>query len=401
MAKKLTAKAVASAKPGRVGDGAGLWLSVSTSGKRRWVFRFSFDKRVSELGLGSASTMSLAEARAASHEARRLIASGVNPVAARREAREPSPGKPTFGICAAELLQSKESQWRNAKHRQQWHMTLTAYCAPIWNTPVESIDTEAVLSVLNHLWLRIPETAQRLRGRIEAVLDAARVRGHIQRNESNPARWRGHLDKLLPKARKLTRGHHPSMAYAELPAFLAKLRERDSISSLALEFLILTAGRTSEILDARWDEMDMAAKVWTIPVSRMKGGREHRVPLSGRAMAIIEGLSGARTCDFIFSGQRAGMPLSSMSLQMLLRRMEIKGATPHGFRSSFRDWAGDETIFSREVAEAALAHIEGGKVEQAYRRSDALEKRRALMDSWAGFLDPCPGSNVIQLAKRI
>jgi Arm DNA-binding domain len=208
MAGKLTARAVAAAKPGRHGDGDGLWLEVSTSGKRRWVYRFSFNKRVTELGLGSAATMTLLEARMAVHDARKLIAAGVNPIVERRKAKESSPAKPTFGQCAAEVLNTKESQWKNAKHRQQWHMTLHTYCAPIWNTPVEEIDTESVLSVLRPLWLRVPETAQRLRGRIEVILDAARVRGHIARNEGNAARWKGHLDKLLPKARKLTRGHH-------------------------------------------------------------------------------------------------------------------------------------------------------------------------------------------------
>jgi integrase len=401
MAGKLTVRGAAAAKPGRHGDGDGLWLEVSTIGKRRWVFRFSFAKRVTELSLGPAATMTLAEARTAAHDARKLVAAGKNPGVERRKAKEPSPAKQTFGQCAAELLQSKESQWKNAKHRQQWHMTLNTYCAPIWNAPVEAIDTEAVLAVLQPLWLLVPETAQRLRGRIEAVLDAARVRGRVQRNEANPARWKGHLDKLLPRVQKLTRGHHAAMPYADVPAFLAALRNREAIAALALEFAILTAARTGEVLGSRWNEIDFDLKVWIIPATRMKAGREHRVPLAGRALAILGRLAEARTGEIVFPGQRAGKPLSNMSLEMVLRRMKIEGATVHGFRASFKDWASDETHFARETIEAALAHAIGDKAEQAYRRSDALEKRRTLMDAWAAYLVGDVVSNVIPLARHV
>jgi integrase len=386
MAAKLTVRGAAAAKPGRHGDGGGLWLEVSPGGKRRWVFRFSFDRRVTELSLGPAATVTLLEARMAAHGARKLIASGINPVVERRKAKEPSPAAPTFGQCAAELLQSKETQWRNAKHRQQWHMTLTAYCSPIWDTPVEAIDTESVLSVLNPLWRRIPETAQRLRGRIEAVLDAARVRGHIQRNEANPARWKGHLDKLLPKARKLTRGHHAAMPYAAVPPFMVALRSRKAIAALALEFAILTAARSGEVLGAQWSEIDLEAKLWTVPASRMKAAKAHRVPLTRPAVAILNRLAEARASEFVFPGRRSAAPLSSMAFEMTLRRMKVEGATPHGFRASFKDWASDETHFARETIEASLAHAIGDKAEQAYRRSDALEKRRELMNAWASYL---------------
>jgi integrase len=220
-------------------------------------------------------------------------------------------------------------------------------------------------------------------------LDAARANGDIPEDRSNPARWRGHLDKLLAKRAKLSRGHHAAMDYAKVPAFIADLREREGMAALALEFCILTAARSGEVYGARWPEIDLAGKVWTVPATRMKAAREHRIPLSARALAILETLSKARTNDFLFAGQRAEKPLSGMAMEMLLRRMGVSDITVHGFRSAFRDWAGNETHFARELAEAALSHVIGDKAEQAYRRGDALEKRRVLMDSWASF---CAGS---------
>jgi integrase len=237
-----------------------------------------------------------------------------------------------------------------------------------------------------------------LRGRIEAVLDAAKAQGH--RSGENPAAWRGHLAHLLPKRGILTRGHHAAMAYADVPAFVAQLREREALAALALEFCILTAARSGEVLVARWSEVDFAAKVWTVPAERMKAAREHRIPLSERAFAILEKLSEARTGELVFPGQRAGRPLSVMAMEMLLRRMDQDAVTVHGFRSAFRDWAGNETHFPREVAEAALAHVVGDKAEQAYRRGDALEKRRALMSAWASFCEPGAVSNVVPLVKK-
>jgi integrase len=317
------------------------------------------------MGLGSADAISLAEARGLRDEARRTLAKGRNPIEARREAAKADAGKPTFGDAAHALIAAKESEWRNAKHRAQWAVTLREYCGPIRSRPVDKIDTEAVLSVLQPLWKERPETASRLRGRIEAVLDAARARGHILKNEANPARWRGHLDKLLPKRQKLTRGHHPAMAYADVPAFVTKLREREAMAAMALELCIRTATRSGEVLDARWSEIDMTAKVWTIPASRMKAGRTHRIPLSDRALAILEKLSAAKTGKFIFPGHREGKPLSNMSMQMVLRRMGVENVAIHGFRSGFRDWTGNETHFPREVAEAALAHVVGNQAERA------------------------------------
>ena len=230
-------------------------------------------------------------------------------------------------------------------------------------------------------------------------MDAARAKGHIARNEANPARWRGHLDKLLSKRQKLTRGHHAAMAFDDVPEFIGKLRERPAIAAMALEFLILTAARSGEVLGARWAEMDMVAKVWTVPATRMKAGREHRVPLAGRALAILDEAVKGRAGEFVFSGQRADKHLSGMAMEMLLRRMKAASVTVHGFRSTFRDWCGEATAFPREIAEAALAHTVGDKAEQAYRRGDALEKRRALMEAWAGFCEPKAGSNVVLMMK--
>jgi integrase len=230
------------------------------------------------------------------------------------------------------------------------------------------------------------------------VLDAARARGLIGQHEANPARWRGHLDKLLPKRQKLTRGHHAAMPFADVPEFLARLRQRDAMAALALEFTILTAARTSEAIGARWDEIDFKQNIWTVPAARMKGARAHRVPLSRQALAVLKKLDTARTGEYIFPGQRPGTPLSGMAMTMILRRMKIDGVTVHGFRSSFRDWCGEVSTFPREVAEAALAHVAGDQTERAYRRGDALEKRRALMEAWATYCEPKAG-NVVSIAR--
>ena len=287
----------------------------------------------------------------------------------------------------------------STKHRQQWVTTLHDYCGPILDMPVDAIDTEAVLGILQPVWGRIPETASRLRGRIEAVLDAARATGHIARNEANPARWRGHLDKLLPKRQKLTRGHHAAMPFDDVRAFVCRLRERESVAEIALEFLILTAARSGEILGMTWGEIDFGAKVWTVSATRMKAGKIHRVPLSGRAIAILETLSAAKTGDFVFPGRSGRAPLSPAALKMVLLRMKIVGATPHGFRSAFSDWASESTMFQREVVEQCLAHAVGGTVERAYRRGDVLEKRRAVLEAWSDFIEAKPSANVIQLMR--
>ena len=258
------------------------------------------------------------------------------------------------------------------------------------------IDTAAVLSVLQPLWQSIPETASRLRGRIEAVLDYAKARG--LRSGENPAAWRGHLALILPKRGKLTRGHHAAMPYSAVPAFVGKLRERESVHALVLEFLILTATRRAEVLGARWAEIDLTAKVWTVPASRMKGAVEHRVPLPTRAIAILERLAEHASSGFGFPGHRSGRAAGATAMVRLARDLGI-GATIHGFRSAFRDWCGEETSFPRELAEQCLAHSTGNAVEQAYRRGDALEKRRALTESWAQYCEPTTGANVIPITR--
>lgn len=407
---KISPKSDCFKKPGRHSDGGGLYLAIDGDGetqRRRWLYLFQWNGKRREMGLGGYPAVSLAAARKARDDAEQLVRRGVDPIAARAEAKkagEKEKPKPTFGEMADDYMRSKQNQWRNDKHRAQWAMTLTKYAAPIRSTPVDQIDTAAVLSVLTPLWQKTPETASRLRGRIEVVLDAARAFGHIPSHEANPARWRGHLDKLLPKQPKLARGHHAAMPYEELRGFIAKLRERDALAAIALELCVLTATRTSEVLKARWDEIDMEAKVWKLPPLRMKGGRVHRIPLSYRAIEIFEKLSEVRTSEYVFPGQRAGRPLSNMAMLMVLRRMGLNRAgassvTVHGFRSSFRDWAGNETHFQREVAQAALAHVVGDKAEQAYRRSDALEKRRALMEAWAQYCEPSAETNVLKFLK--
>jgi integrase len=396
---KLTARAAETiSKPGRHGDGGGLYLSVSADGRRRWVFLYTWRGKLREAGLGSASKggVTLKAARDKAAEGRAFVKAAVDPIAEWN--RPEAEAVPTFAKIADDYVDAQKGGWRNEKHRAQWTMTLTSYCEAIRNTPVDEIDTEAVLSVLKPLWARAPETASRLRGRIEAVLDAAKAKGHVGRNEANPARWRGHLDKLLPKRSKLTRGHHAAMPYKDVPKFIGELVLREATAARGLEFCILTATRTSEALQARWSEFDLDDKLWILPAERTKAGRAHRVPLSDRAMNILREMEKAKAGDYVFPGNRAKRPLSNMAFEMLLRRAKSK-FTAHGFRSSFRDWAGNETHFPRELAEHALAHVIGDKAEQAYRRSDALARRRELMDAWARYCDGAAADNVVALKR--
>jgi integrase len=353
------------------------------------------------MGLGSLDAgVGLAEARMARDEARRILRSGRNPIEARWDAKGVASNKTTFGEVADALLEAKAPEWRNEKHRGQWRWSLTEGATALRPRPVDEIDTEAVLAVLKPLWTAKPETASRLRGRIEAVLDAAKAKGH--RSGENPAAWRGHLSHLLPKRGKLTRGHHAAMPYVEVPALMAQLRNDNGIATQALEFCILTATRTGEVLGARWSEIDLVGKVWSVPAARTKAAREHRVPLSDSALALLERLSTVRTSAFVFPSPRGARPLSQVAMAKVLARLAVGGATVHGFRSAFRDWAGNETHFAREVAEAALAHAIGDKAEQAYRRSDALEKRRALMEAWGQYVQPkdAEGAAVLRFTKR-
>ncbi len=379
MAGKLSARKIQTAKPGKYADGGNLYLIVAKTGSRKWVLRFNWRGQAKEMGLGSARSVPLADARERAAHARRKIAQGTNPIDDHRRDQ----GIPSFGTLAKTVHESLSAGFRNSKHKDQWINTVKTYAAPLWDKPVDSIGTDDVLEILNPIWLDKHETASRLRGRIEKVLDAAKARRF--REGDNPARWKGHLDHLLPRRSKLPRGHHAALPYREVPAFLAHLRDRESPAALALEFCILTATRSGEVLGARWAEIDLEEKVWTIPAHRMKAAREHRVPMSGRTVQILKNMAEFKSGDFVFPGQKPGKPLSNMAMEMVLRRMKRDDITVHGFRSSFRDWAGNETNYAREVIETALAHVVGDKAEQAYRREDALEKRRRLMTDWAAF----------------
>jgi integrase len=397
---RLNARLVATlAKSSRHADGGGLYLAISgdgTTARRRWVFLFRWRGKLKEMGLGGARTVSLANAREMAVDARSEIAAGRNPIESRDAARRAAKSARTFSDVAQEFYDSKSAGWKNAKVRKQWRAPLDRYACRLNALPIEAIKTDDVLAVLRPIWSQKPETASRVRGRIEAVIDAARAKGLIPFNDANPARWRGHLDHLLPHRKRLSRGHHAAMPYEEVPDFFTNLRNLRSVSASALEFTILTATRTGEVLGATWAEIDPVTKVWTIPGSRMKSGREHRVPLSLRALAILEKCRELGGEGFVFQGQRLGRPLSVMSMAMLLRRMSVE-VTVHGFRSSFRDWAGEETSYPREIAEQALAHVVGDAVELAYRRGDALERRRAIMEEWATFSEPTAKGNVLAL----
>jgi integrase len=391
MASKLTARKVETAKPGKYSDGGNLYLIVSATGSRKWVLRFSWRGHAKEMGLGSASTVALADARERAASARRKIAQGLNPINERKR----DGGIPTFGEIADDVREALSAGFRNEKHKAQWKSTLETYAAPLRAKPVDTIATDDVLAVLKPIWISKAETASRVRGRIEKVLDAAKAKGF--RNGENPARWRGHLDHLLPRPLKLARGHHAAMPYEDVAAFITKLRDREAFAAMAMELLILTAARSGEILGMKWTEIDFDKKLWTVPANRMKAGREHRVPLSARAIAILRKLEKLKLSEFVFAGQQRNKPLSNMAMEMVLRRMKIEDATVHGFRSSFRDWAGNVSSFPREITETALAHVIGDKAEQAYRRGDALEKRRKLMDAWANYCEPRTKINVLAI----
>lgn len=387
--KKLSVRTVAAiTEPGRHSDGDGLYLVVDPGGARRWLFMFRWQGRLKEMGLGGFSRVSLAEARELAAAARRQVHSGTNPIEARRVAKAEEKtvqADRTFGAFADDLVESIKVGFRNEKHRWQWSHTLKTYAAALYPLDIDTIETRHVLDVLRPLWSTKQETAARLRGRIERVLDAAKANG--LRSGDNPARWRGHLDQLLPRRQKLQRGHHRALAFEKMPEFIAELRKRAAVSALALEFTILGASRSGEVIGAKWTEIDRASKIWTVPPERMKGNKEHRVPLTARMLAILDEIEKVKTSEYVFPGGRKDKPLSNMAMSMLLRdRMKRTDITVHGFRSSFRDWVGEKTQFSWDVAEAALAHIVGNETARAYRRGDALEKRRELMQAWEKFL---------------
>lgn len=384
-AKPMTTRGVeALSRPGLHADGNGLYLAVKSTGAKSWIFRYSINGRRRDAGLGSFPAVSLAEARKAAIAYRSSVADGVDPL----EAEVPKV-TPTFGAVADELIANILPTFRNEKHKYQWRATLDNHAAALRLVPIDKVDTVAVFNVLRPLWLTMPETASRLRCRIERVLDAAKAAGY--RSGDNPAAWRGNLKPLLGERKRLTRGHHAALDYRLVPAFMAELKASDGVAALALQFTVLTAGRTNEVLGAEWSEINLAEALWVVPGNRMKAGDEHRVPLSRAALRILERASALREVGnngrLVFPGTKRGRPLSGMSMAMLLRRME-KAFTVHGFRSSFRDWAGNETEYAREVAEAALAHRVGDATERAYRRQDALAKRRAMMNDWAAWCEP-------------
>jgi integrase len=378
--------------PGRHSDGGGLYLFIDQHGRRRWIFMYARSGKRTELGLGGGRDLSLANARAEATKLREILATGGDPKAERAK----DDHIPTFGESADAYVEAMKSSWRNAKHAAQWAMTLTKYAKPMRAKPVNEITAQEVLDVLQVLWKRTPETAERLRGRIENVLDAAKAKGH--RSGENPARWRGHLDQLLPKRQRLSRGHHTALPYGAIPEFMADLRCRPAVAARALEFAILTAARSGEVLGAQWDEIDIEKKVWIIPAARMKAGREHRVPLSPRAMDIVEAMAKLESDCYLFPGPKPKKPLSSMAMAMLLRRMKTE-VTVHGFRSTFRDWASETTGFSHEVCEMALAHTISNKAEAAYRRGDLFDKRRTLMEAWAGYCATQKGGKIAPIRK--
>ncbi|MCE8037020.1 site-specific integrase [Halomonas sp. MCCC 1A11062] len=388
---KLSPRKVATAGPGKHEDGGGLRLVVSGGGAKKWVLRFTLKGKRREMGLGSFPDTGLADARRKAEHYRRLAKDGADPIQA-RDAEQQETSTPTFTSCAARYIQSHRRSWRNAKHARQWVSTLKTYARPvIGNMPVDEIDTQDIVSILTPIWTSKTETAKRVQGRIENVLDYAAA--HKYRDEANPARWRGHLDKLLAKPSRVKRvSHHPAMPYDEVAAFMAELQGYTSISSKALQFLILTATRTSEVLRAEWPEIDLKNTTWTIPADRMKARREHRVPLPTQVVSLLSDLPRLQGNPYVFPGARLGRPLSNMAMLQLMRGMGygVGGKrgdyVPHGFRSSFRDWSGEVSSYPRDVAEMALAHTIENKVEAAYRRGDLFEKRRAMMQEWADYL---------------
>lgn len=396
---------------GRYADGGGLVLQISKWGTKSWAFRYRWvdkDKaRDRHMGLGSVHTLSLAEARDRAQACRKLLLEGLDPIVERRNQRNAKRVADartlTFKECAEKYIEAHAAAWRNEKHRAQWAATLNAYAFPVIGAlPVSSIDQGLVIRILEPIWKEKPETAKRLRGRIENILSWAAVRG--LRSGDNPARWRGHLDKMLPAPGRVRAvKHHAALPYAQLPQFIGALRERADGAARALELTILTALRTSEVIGATWGEIDLGAKVWTVPASRMKMRRDHRAPLSARALELLASIrrESDRPDELVFPGASKRRPLSNMAMLKTLERMRHGDVTVHGFRSTFRDWAAETTAFPNHVVEMALAHAVGDKVEAAYRRGDLFEKRRRLMDAWASYCNrPASAGDVVAMRGR-
>jgi integrase len=385
-------------------DGGGLYLQVTAAAagglNGSWLFRYARQGKAHWLGLGSAADVSLAEARKRRREERRRLAEGRDPLTEKRERQAVHAGVPTFRECARLYIEAHKPGWKNGKHAEQWTNTLAAYAYPeIGSLGVDRIDTADVLKVLEPIWRTKTETASRLRGRIENILAWATVRGY--RSGDNPARWRHHLAQLLPARAKVQKvEHHAALSYRELPAFVAQLVEQPGVGALALRFTILTACRTAEVVAARWAEIDLDQKIWTIPASRMKAGREHRVALSEAALAVLEAARAPHEGEAYVFLSAPNKPLSTAAMASVLRRMKRQDITVHGFRSTFRDWAAEETNYPRELAEAALAHDIRTDVEAAYQRGDLLRKRAKLMEAWSSYATtPKTGGTVTAMRR--
>jgi len=387
--EKLTAIKVARlSKPGRYADGKGLYLQITKALVKSWIFRYERDGKERYMGLGATHTVGLAEARELAREARVCLSQGKDPLEVRNALVVANKAEQLsnldFDRCAAEYIKSHKDAWKNDKHKKQWETSLSTYVSPhIGRLYVRRIDTPLVLKVLQPIWKTKTETASRIRERMERVLSWAARQGY--REGENPARWHGHLEELLPKPAKLKKvKHHPALPYREVGAFVSQLRLQKGIGARALELTILTASRTGEVLGATWGEIDFKAKVWVVPPERMKNGKEHRIPLVDAAVELLKKLRGLHSV-LVFPGAREDTKLSSMSMLTVLRRMNRQDLTVHGFRSTFRDWAAEMTQYPKELAELSLAHTVGNAVENAYRRSDLFERRRALMQDWAAW----------------
>lgn len=385
------AKVKAITEAGTYFDGSGLRLQVTKAGGKTWLFRFQLKGKTREMGLGSFKDVSLKEARKKASQARALLQQGIDPIAHRKASKHKNTDASTwtFDKCAKAYIQAKSHEWTNEKHIEQWHNTIQQYCNPVFgDLPVNQIDTGLVMQVIEPIWYTKTETASRVRGRIENILSWATVRGY--REGINPALWRGHIEHLLPQRNKIQKPkHHPAMTYQDIGAFMAELKSKTSISAKALQFAILTATRTAEVIGASWEEIDMAAGIWTIPADRMKAKRLHRVPLSRQALELLDSLP--MKDGWLWPSVRYHQHISNMAMLKLMRGMGygVKGErgpyVPHGFRSTFRDWCAEQTSYPRELAESALAHVLADKTEAAYQRGDMLEKRRRLMQAWADY----------------
>lgn len=402
--EKLTPEFVATVDaPGMYPDGLGLYLQVSKWNTKSWLFRYSRNYKLRSLGLGPCHTITLSDARKRAKHARQQLLDGVDPIDAKHEKRQKvlvdRARMMTFDQCATAYIEAHRHGWKNPKHAEQWTNTINTYASPIIGSlPVAKVDTALVMKVLQPIWTTKTETATRLRGRIESILGWATVSGY--RSGDNPARWRDHLDNLLPKRSKVKKvEHHPALPYAEMGAFIKQLRAQDGVAALALELTILTATRTGEVIGARWDEFDLKGKTWTIPPERMKASKEHRVPLCGRAVAILNELAKLGG-EFVFPGLKPKKPLSNMAMLTLLRRMERADLTVHGFRSTFRDWAAEQTAYPHEMAEMALAHTIDNKVEAAYRRGDLFKKRIRMMQDWQRHCENQQSKAAVVATKR-